>query len=60
MACTERFLRAEEDSMQIIGLELNDTLLIAMPYGMLTADKARSQEIQPVCSELTKKDISQA
>ena len=46
--------------MQIIGLELNDTLLIAMPYGMLTADKARSQEIQPVCSELTKKDISQA
>ena len=31
--------------MQIISLELSDILLIAVPDGMLTADKTRSQEI---------------
>ena len=60
IACTERFLKVEEESMQIIGLGLNDILVIAMPDGVLTADKARSQDIKPVVSELKKKDISQA
>ena len=44
--------------MQIIGLGLNDILVIAIPDGVLTADKARSQDIEPVVSELKKKDIS--
>lgn len=30
--------------MQIIGLGLNNILVIAMPDGVLTADKARSED----------------
>ena len=60
IACTETFLWAEEESMQIIGLGLNDILVIAMPDGVLMADKARSQDTEPVASKLKKKDISQA
>ena len=58
--CTETFLRAEGDNIQIVGLGLKDIIVIAMPDAVLVADKTKAQDVKMVVSELKKKEISQA
>lgn len=58
--CENSLIRSESDTLQVVGLGLKDTLVVAMPDAVLVADMARTQDVGQVVKELRAKGIAQA
>ena len=58
--CDNTLLRSEDDSMEIVGLGLQNIIAVAMPDAVLIADAARAQEVKLAVSALKAKGAKQA
>jgi mannose-1-phosphate guanylyltransferase/mannose-6-phosphate isomerase len=58
--CTNSYLRSEEDSIQLVGLGLNNVVAVAMRDAVLVADKSRTQDVKAVVGALRASQVAQA
>jgi mannose-1-phosphate guanylyltransferase/mannose-6-phosphate isomerase len=58
--CTNSLLRSEGSSQQVVGIGLNDIMVIAMPDAVLVARKERAQDVKTAVELLKVKGIAQA
>jgi len=58
--CKNSLLRSESSSQQVVGIGLNDIMVIAMPDAVLVAPKERAQDVKKAVELLKSKDIAQA
>lgn len=58
--CSGSLLRSESDSLQVIGLGLEEIIAIAMPDAVLVANKNRVQEVKKVVDFLKVNNVPQA
>jgi len=58
--CDNTLLRSEHDSQEVVGLGLQDTVVVAMKDAVLVADSARAQDVKDVVETLKSTDTKQA
>jgi mannose-1-phosphate guanylyltransferase / mannose-6-phosphate isomerase len=58
--CSNSLLRSESSNQQVVGIGLNDIMVIAMPDAVLVAPKDRAQDVKKAVELLKAKDIPQA
>ena len=58
--CNNVLLRSENESQHLVGLGLDNIIVIAMPDAVLVAHKNRAQDMKIVVSELKANDVVQA
>ena len=58
--CQDTYLRAEDDSIRLVGLGLNNIVAVAMKDAVLVADRNRVSEIGSVVSQMRAEQIAQA
>lgn len=58
--CDNSLLRAEADSLQLVGIGLKNIVAIAMPDAVLIADKDRAQDVRLAVARLKKDGVAQA
>ncbi len=58
--CRDTLLRSESEGQQVVGIGLNDMLVVAMPDAVLVAHKSEAQRVKDAVAELKAKGISQA
>ncbi|MFT4960298.1 MAG: mannose-1-phosphate guanylyltransferase/mannose-6-phosphate isomerase [Paracoccaceae bacterium] len=58
--CTNTLLRSEDKGLELVGIGLNNILVVAMPDAVLVADMSRAQDVKQVVTALTKKGAKQA
>jgi len=58
--CKNTLLRSESDELELVGLGLENILVVAMPDAVLVAHKDRAQEVQKVFRKLKSEKIVQA
>ena len=58
--CSNSLLRSESSSQQVVGIGLNDILVIAMPDAVLVAPKERAQDVKKAVELLKAKQSPQA
>lgn len=58
--CDNSLLRAEADSLQLVGIGLKNIVAIAMPDAVLIADKDRTQDVRLAVARLKKDGVAQA
>jgi len=58
--CERSLIRSESEGLEVVGLGLKDTLVVAMPDAVLVADMARTQDVGAVVKALRAKGVAQA
>ncbi|MFQ6547226.1 mannose-1-phosphate guanylyltransferase/mannose-6-phosphate isomerase [Aestuariibius sp. 2305UL40-4] len=58
--CRDTLLRSEADSLELVGLGLDNVMAVAMPDAVLIADRSRAQDVKAVVDTLKTKNRSQA
>ncbi|NUB46838.1 mannose-1-phosphate guanylyltransferase/mannose-6-phosphate isomerase [Fertoebacter nigrum] len=58
--CQDTLLRAEAPGQQVVGLGLENLIVVAMPDAVLVADKSRAQEVKGVVAALKARGAPQA
>ena len=58
--CTNSYLRSEEDTLQLVGLGLDNIVAVAMRDAVLVADKSRSQDVKAIVGALRTQKVAQA
>lgn len=58
--CDDSLLWAVAEGQELIGLGLRDVIAVAMPDGVLVADRSRAQEVRKVVESLKAKKAKQA
>tara|TARA_B100001093_G_scaffold464124_1_gene480750 strand:+ start:4529 stop:5962 length:1434 start_codon:yes stop_codon:yes gene_type:complete len=58
--CSNSLMRSESSSQQVVGIGLNDIMVIAMPDAVLVAPKGRAQDVKKAVELLKSNDIAQA
>lgn len=58
--CNNVLLRSESDGLELVGIGLQDLMVVAMPDAVLVAAKDRAQEVGRVVKVLRDKGVSQA
>ena len=58
--CKDTLLRSESSSQVVVGLGLDNIMVVAMPDAVLVADKNRTQDIKQVVEQLKSEKIPQA
>lgn len=58
--CKNSLLRSESEELELVGLGLENILVVAMPDAVLVAHKDRAQEVKTVISKLKAEQITQA
>ena len=58
--CSNSLLRSESSGQQVVGIELNDIMAIAMPDAVLVASKERAQDVKRAVKLFKSRDIAQA
>lgn len=58
--CENALLRSESEGLELVGLGLKDTLVVAMPDAVLVADMSRTQDVGQVVKTLRAKGVAQA
>jgi len=58
--CRDTYLRSEDDTMQLVGLGLENVIAVAMRDAVLVADKSRAQDVKAVVSTLRAAQVAQA
>ena len=60
IGCSGSLLRSESSSQQVVGIGLNDIMVVAMPDAVLVAAKERAQDVKKAVELLKLEDVSQA
>ena len=58
--CEGSLLRSETEGMQVVGIGLRDTVVVAMADAVLVADRARAQEVKEAVARLKARGVRQA
>jgi len=58
--CTDTYLRAEDDTIKLVGLGLDNIVAVAMRDAVLVADKSKSQDVKAVVDLLRQSQVAQA
>ena len=58
--CSNSLLRSESSDQQVVGIGLDNIMVIAMPDAVLVAPRERAQEVKKAVDLLKAKDIPQA
>ena len=58
--CSNSLLRSESGGQQVVGIGLNNIMVIAMPDAVLVAPKERAQDVKKAVELLKSKDVAQA
>ena len=58
--CTNSLLRSQDDSLELVGIGLENVVAVAMPDAVLVADLSRSQDVRKAVKRLKDKQIRQA
>ena len=58
--CANSLLRSESSGQQVVGIGLNDIMVIAMTDAVLVAPKERAQDVKQAVQVLKEKQIAQA
>jgi mannose-1-phosphate guanylyltransferase / mannose-6-phosphate isomerase len=58
--CTNSLLRSEDDSLQLVGIGLDNVMVVAMPDAVLVANTKNAQNVKDVVIALKAKDAKQA
>lgn len=58
--CDDTLLRSEEDTLEVVGIGLKNTIVVAMPDAVLVADASRTQEVKLAVTALKAKQVKQA
>lgn len=58
--CTDTLLRSEVDGLELVGIGLDDIVVVAMPDAVLIARKGRAQEVKQAVSILKARQARQA
>ena len=58
--CSHTMLRAESDSQQVVGIGLENILVVAMPDAVLVTDTTRAQNVKEAVSILKEKGVKQS
>ncbi len=60
MECKDSLLRSEDESLELVGIGLDNIIAVAMPDAVLVADGSRAQDVKLAVSELKAKKAKQA
>ncbi len=58
--CTDTLLRSESEGLELVGIGLKDTIVVATPDAVLVADASRAQDVKLAVSSLKQKGAKQA
>ncbi|PRY24226.1 mannose-1-phosphate guanylyltransferase/mannose-1-phosphate guanylyltransferase/mannose-6-phosphate isomerase [Aliiruegeria haliotis] len=58
--CSDSYLRSDDDNIHVVGLGLNDTVVVAMRDAVLVADKDRAQDVKALVNTLREVEAPQA
>ena len=58
--CDDTLLRSEDEGLEVVGIGLKDTIVVAMPDAVLVADASRAQDVKAAVAALKKKAAKQA
>ena len=58
--CDDTLLRSEDDTLEVVGIGLKNTIVVAMPDAVLVADASRSQDVKKAVALLKAKSAKQA
>jgi len=58
--CDNTLLRSEDDTLEVVGIGLNNIIAVAMPDAVLVADASRAQDVKQAVSALKSKSARQA
>ena len=58
--CQNSMLRAESDTQQVVGIGLENILVVAMPDAVLVADTSRAQDVKQAVTLLKEKGVKQS
>jgi mannose-1-phosphate guanylyltransferase/mannose-6-phosphate isomerase len=58
--CTGSLLRSEADSIEVVGIGLEEMIVVAMPDAVLVAPKSASQRVGEAVTSLKKRGIKQS
>lgn len=58
--CTDTLLRSEAPGLELVGIGLTDTIVVAMPDAVLVADRSRAQDVKLAVAALKTKRAKQA
>ena len=60
IACDDTLLRSDSDAVEVVGIGLKDTIVVAMNDAVLVADSGSAQDVKLAVSELKAKGALQA
>ena len=60
MDCENTLLRSESEGQQVVGIGLQDMMVVAMPDAVLVAPKSEAQRVKEAVSLLKEKGVGQA
>ncbi len=58
--CDDTLLRSEDEALEVVGIGLKDTIVVAMPDAVLVADASRAQDVKQAVAALKAKAVKQA
>lgn len=58
--CQDTLLRSESEALQLVGLGLDNIVVVAMPDAVLVADRARVTDLGDVVKSMRKENVPQA
>ena len=58
--CEDTLLRSEAQGLELVGIGLKDTIVVAMPDAVLVADRSRAQDVKKAVAALKAKQAKQA
>lgn len=58
--CENTMLRSENESLEIVGLGLENIIAVAMSDAVLIADRSKTQDVKKIIDKLKSKNLSQA
>jgi len=58
--CDNTLLRSEEDNLEVVGIGLKNTVVVAMADAVLVADASRAQDVKLAVAALKEKQAKQA
>ena len=58
--CRDSLIRSEDPDLEVVGIGLSDTVVVAMPDAVLVADKSRAQDVRLAVEALKAKGARQA
>ena len=58
--CKDTLLRSEADGLEVVGIGLQDAVVVALPDAVLVADRGRAQDVKEAVQALKDKGAKQA